>query len=120
VERDLVKLQMRDCVRCIICQRLVPKIGGGRVPTIEVLFNDIKPINDSILDGNTDAIRIGMQQTVSHSWLFETYLYKLYKQGVITLEMAHNYATDESILDQMLMGTYSVPRLESIKHLGAH
>ncbi len=120
VERDLVKLQMRDCVRCIICQRLVPKIGGGRVPTIEVLFNDIKPINDSILDGNTDAIRIGMQQTVSRSWLFETYLYKLYKQGVITLEMAHNYATDESILDQMLMGTYSVPRLESIKHLGAH
>ncbi|MBX7257362.1 MAG: PilT/PilU family type 4a pilus ATPase [Candidatus Hydrogenedentes bacterium] len=120
VERDLVKLQLRDCVRCIICQRLVPKIGGGRIPTIEVLFNDIKPINDSILEGNTDAIRVGMQQTVSHSWLFENYLFKLYKQGIITLEMAHTYATDVSILDQMLMGTYSVPRLDSIKHLGAH
>ncbi len=115
VERDLVKLQLRDCVRCIICQRLVPKVGSGRVPGVEVLFNDIKPINDAILDGNTDGIRIGMQQTVSHSWLFETYLFRLYKQGLISLENARLFSTDVSILDQMLMGTYSVPRLDSIK-----
>ncbi len=115
VERDLVRLQLRDCIRCVLCQRLVPRIGGGRVPTLEFLFNDIKPITDAIIAGNTDALRIGMQQTVSHSFLFEEYLYKLYKRKIISLENAREFTTDVSVLDQMLMGTYSVPRLDSIK-----
>jgi len=119
VERDLVKLQIRDCLRCVICQRLLPKVGGGRIPAIEVLFNDIKAINDSIMTGDTDGIRIGMQQTTSHSWIFENYLFRLQKEGKITLEQARRYCTDVSMLDQMIMGTYSVPRLESIKHTGA-
>jgi len=114
-ERDLVRLQLRDCLRAVICQRLVPRKGGGRVPALEFLFNDIKPINDGILKGDTDLIRIGMQQTVSHSILFEQYLHRLYKEGKIELDVAREFATDVSILDQLLIGTYSVPRLDSIK-----
>lgn len=115
VERDLVKLQLRDCLRCVICQRLLPKEGGGRVPALEILINDIKPINDAIVSGNTDMIRIGMQQTVSHSFLFEQYLNNMIKQKVVGLERAREFATDVSILDQLRMGTYSVPRLDSLK-----
>jgi twitching motility protein PilT len=119
VERDLVKLQLSDCIRCVICQRLVPKIGGGRLPILEFMFNDIKPINDAILEGDTDAIRVGMQQKISHSFLFEEYIHRLYKQGLIDLDNARLFATESSILDQMLMGTYSVPRLDSIKAAAA-
>jgi len=117
VERDLVRLQLRDSVRCVICQRLVPKIGGGRVPALEVMFNDIKPINDGIIAGDTDTIRVGMQQTVGDSFLFEDYLYKMYKKGQIELNNAQMYTTDQSIFDQMHMGTYSVPRLDTIKEM---
>ncbi len=115
VERDLVKLQLRDCLKCVICQRLVPKRGGGRIPALEIMFNDIKPIADGIIDGDTDNIRIGMQQTVSHSFLFETYLMNLFKQGLIDVEVAREYATEVSVFNQMHMGTYSIPRLDSIK-----
>lgn len=117
VERDLVKLQLRDCLRCVICQRLVPRIGQGRVPALEFMFNDIKAINDCISAGNTDGIRIGMQQTVSHSFVFEEYLHKLYKDGAIDLDHAREFSTDASVLDQMVMGTYSVPRLDTIKDM---
>ena len=117
VERDLVKLQLRDCVKCVICQRLVPKIGGGRIPALEFMFNDIKPINDAIMIGDTDGIRIGMQQTISHSFIFEEYLLRMYKSGKIDMEHAREFATDVSVLDQMMMGTYSVPRLDSLKEL---
>ncbi len=123
VERDLVKLQLRDCVRCVICQRLVPRVGGGRVPALEFMFNDIKPISDGIVAGDTDAIRIGIQQSVSHSFLFEEYLNRLQRAGTITLENARAYSTQESTLNQMIMGTYSIPRLDSIKTAregGAH
>ena len=117
VERDLVKLQLRDALKCVICQRLLPRIGGGRVPALEMMFNDVKAINDSIVEGHTDGIRIGMQQTVSHSFLFETYLKRLYKEKIVDLELARRHATDVSIFDQMVMGTYSVPRLDSVKGL---
>lgn len=119
VERDLVRLQLQECVECIICQRLLPKKGGGRLPAIEVLLNDVKAINDGIRSGDSDVIRIGMQQTTSHSIIFEKYIFDLFKAGKITEQVAHDYSTDASILDQMIMGTYTVPRLESIKHMGA-
>ncbi len=115
VERDLVRLQLRDCLRCVICQRLVPKVGGGRVPALEMLFNDLKPIGDGIASGDSDLIRIGIQQTVGHSFLFETYLHRLVKAGTIDLAHGREFSTEESIFDQMYMGTYSVPRLDSLK-----
>ncbi|MBI2425355.1 MAG: PilT/PilU family type 4a pilus ATPase [Candidatus Hydrogenedentes bacterium] len=118
IERDLVKLQLRDALRCVINQRLVPKIGGGRVPALEILFNDVKAISTGILEGDTDHIRIGMQQTVSHSMLFEHYLYKLYQDGLIDIAHAREFATDVSMFDQIVMGTYSVPRLEGVR--GGH
>ena len=115
IERDLVKLQLRDCLQCVICQRLVPKIGGGRAPALEMLFNDVKAIGTGILEGDTDHIRIGMQQTVSHSMLFEHYLYEMYKNKKITLDNARAFASDVSMFDQIHMGTYSVPRLEGVR-----
>ena len=117
VERDLVKLQLRDSLKCVICQRLLPKKGGGRIPALEVMLNDIKPIADGIIEGDTDHIRVGMQQTVSHSFLFEEYLVRMYKQGLISLEIAQDYTTDVSTFNQMIMGTYSIPRLDSLKAL---
>lgn len=120
IERDLVKLQLRDCMRCVICQRLVPKIGGGRIPALEFLFNDIKPIADGITVGNTDLIRIGMQQGISHSIVFEAYLHDLYKAGKIDLDAAREFSSEESMFDQMRMGTYSIPRLDTIKNVASH
>jgi len=116
VERDLVKLQLRDSLKCVINQRLVPRIGGGRVPALEMMLNDVKAIADGIMEGSTDHIRIGMQQTVSHSFLFEHYLHKLYKDKVIDMEHAQTFATDKSMFDQIHMGTYAVPRLDAARH----
>jgi twitching motility protein PilT len=112
VERDLVRLQLRDSLKCVICQRLVPKIGGGRVPALEFLFNDSKLIADAIEKGQTPGIRIGMQQTISQSRIFEQSLHELVKAKVISLETAQEHATTPAILDQMRFGTYVPPTLD--------
>jgi pilus retraction protein PilT len=116
VERDLVKLQLRDALKCVICQRLVPKITGGRLPALEFLFNDTKHISDGILSGNTLAIKVGMQQDSSASFIFEKYLFDLTKAGVITKEHAREFCSDRSIFDQMLLGTYVIPSVDSMLH----
>jgi twitching motility protein PilT len=116
VERDLVKLQLRDALKCVICQRLLPKVGGGRLPALEVLFNDTKPLADSILAGNTVGIKVGMQQDTTHSFIFEKYLFDLFKQGLVTYDVARDFASEPAILDQMKLGTYAVPSLDSMLH----
>jgi twitching motility protein PilT len=114
VERDLVKLQLRDALKCIICQRLVPKIGGGRLPALEFMFNDTKHIADGILAGNTLAIKVGMQQDASASFIFEKYLFDIAKKNVITSETAREFSSDRSIFDQMKLGTYVIPSVDSM------
>lgn len=116
VERDLVKLQLRDCVKVVICQRLLRRAGGGRVPALEMLFNDTKHIHDSILAGDTTNIRIGMQQTASDSFIFEEYLLNLANKGIIQWNEATANATDTSVFQQMVLGTYTIPSVETMKH----
>ncbi|MBX3420453.1 MAG: PilT/PilU family type 4a pilus ATPase [Pirellulaceae bacterium] len=121
VERDLVRLQLRDALKCVICQRLLPKLGGGRMVAMEFMFNDIKYINDAILTGNTAAIKVGMQQTASSSFVFEEHLFKLYKQDLISWEIAREFASDAAMLEQMHIGTYTIPPLDSMhdaRHAG--
>ena len=74
------------------------------------LFNDVKQIEDAISAGDTSGIRLGMQQTLSRSKMFEFYLHDQWKAGVITLETAREYAPQLTMFEQIRMGTYMVPR----------
>ena len=112
IERDLVKLQLRDTIRCVMCQRLLPKDEGGRIPAIEFLFNDTKHIHDCILTGDTMGIRVGMQQSLSQSSIFEESLIDLWKHDLIGLECARQHASSPDLFDQMRLGTYQAPSLE--------
>ena len=114
VERDLVRLQLRDSLKCVICQRLLPRKGGGRIPALEFLFNDSRTIAEAIQKGDSAGIRMGMQQTISESKIFERSLYELSKMGLITLETALAHATTPEIVEQMRLGTYVPPHLERI------
>lgn len=116
VERDLVRLQLRDALKCVICQRLVPKMKGGRLPALEFLFNDTKPIADCVLTGNTIGLKIGMQQTASRSFIFEKYLRDLLVAETISEETARSFATEPQVLEQMRLGTYAIPSLDAMLH----
>lgn len=114
VERDLVRLQLRDCIRCVMCQRLVPRLGGGRLPALEFLFNDTVHVGEGILSGDTAALRVAMQQSTSASTIFEQSLLGLVRQKLIEEEVAATYASNAAVLEQMRLGTYSTPGLETM------
>lgn len=114
VERDLVKLQLRDALKCVICQRLLPKRGGGRQVGLEFLFNDTNIIANAILHGDSMGLKVGMQQTASSSFIFEQHLYDLYKADIISKEIAQTFASEPSIFDQMTLGSYSIPSTDAM------
>lgn len=114
VERDLVRLQLRECLQCVVCQRLLPALGGGRVPALEFLFNDTQHIRECILTGNSGGMRVAMQQTISDSSIFEESLLHLVRDGLVDEEVARDYASNRDVFDQMRLGTYVVPSLDQI------
>ena len=76
----------------------------------------MKHISQSILEGDSEGIRLGMQQTLSESITFEESLLRLVKEGLISVECAHEYAPHQETFDQMQLGTYVPPALESLTH----
>lgn len=91
-QQGQIRQQLASVLKAVVSQRLVPKIHGGRVAAVELLFNNAAVANlirdekvfqiDSIIQTNVVA---GMM-------LMESHLLDLYKQNVISKETAMNSA----------------------------
>ena len=96
IDSDLVRLHARALA-----------LVGSRRPAVEAIARQMKK------RGTPEAaIRIGMQQTISQSQIFEKSLHELWKAKIISLETAQAHATTPAILDQMRFGTYVPPTLD--------
>lgn len=94
-EENQIRIRLADTVRWIVCQRLLPKVGGGRVAAFEIMGTNLR-VKDSILNGEsegktfydiiTDGEAFGMTT-------FDHYIINLYKHGLITEETAIGYAS---------------------------
>jgi twitching motility protein PilU len=75
-------------LRAIISQRLLPKVGGGRVAAIEIMINS-PLIQDLIFKGRVSEIKAVMQRSKEQGMqTFDMALFDLYESGRITYEDA--------------------------------
>jgi twitching motility protein PilU len=75
-------------LKCIISQRLIKTPEGGRAAAVEVMLNS-RHVAELIEKGDMDGIKEAMDKSMTAgSQTFEQALYKLYKEGTITLEEA--------------------------------
>ena len=105
--KDMAMTQLASVLKAVISQRLVPKADGtGRVPAVEIMVvterikemiknpDRLSEIYDAIAEG---YIPYGMQT-------FDQSLFYLYKRGLITKEVALEYATNKESLRLRLEG----------------
>jgi twitching motility protein PilU len=86
--RPSLFLDLAVALRAIISQRLVKKPDGKRAPTCEVMLNT-RHVADLIERGEIQAIKDAMEQSMAPgSQTFEQDLFRLYHDGVITLDEA--------------------------------
>ncbi len=98
-ERQL-RIRLADSVRWIICQRLLPKVGGGRVAAFEILGTSLR-VKDIVLNGEEgDKTYDSVMNEGKHFGMttFDDYIVGLYEQGFITQETALTYATHRAIV----------------------
>ena len=86
--RSALFLDLSVALRAIISQRLVKKPDGKRAPTCEVMLNT-RHISDLIERGEVSTIKEAMEQSLAPgSQTFEQDLFRLYREGVISIDEA--------------------------------
>jgi twitching motility protein PilU len=86
--RPALFLDLATCLRAIISHRLVKKPDGIRIPAAEVLLNT-RYISELIERGEVQSIKEAMEQSMAPGSLtFEQDLFRLFRDGVITLDEA--------------------------------
>ena len=86
--RTSLYLDLSVSLKAIVSQRLVKKPDGKRTPTAEVLLNT-RHIQELIERGEVIAVKDAMEQSLAPgSQTFEQDLFRLYRDGVITLDEA--------------------------------
>jgi twitching motility protein PilT len=63
-EEKQVRIRLADTIRWIISQRLLPKIGGGRVAAFEILHTNLR-IKEAILNGESEGKTYYDMMTIS-------------------------------------------------------
>ena len=97
-EVNQIRVRLADSIRWIVCQRLLPKIGGGRIAAFEALSTSLR-FKDVILHGESDGKTYFdiIQQGKAFSMIsFEQCLINLFEKGLITEATAVAYATNRS------------------------
>ena len=99
-EERQIRIRLADSVRWIVCQRLLPKVGGGRVATFEVLGSNLR-VKDTILHGESEGKTFYDIMVASGAFgmlTFDNNLVELYEEGSITQETALAYASQRGIV----------------------
>lgn len=98
-EERQVRIRLADTIRWIVGQRLLPKVGGGRVAAFEILRANIR-VKDSILNGESEGktfYEIIQQGAAFGMSTFDDFIVRLFEQGLITQEIAIAYASRKGI-----------------------
>ena len=99
-EENQIRIRLADVIRWIVCQRLLPKVGGGRIAAFEIMCTNLR-VKDLILHGESeektyyDVIHDGKAFGMT---TFDDYIIGLYEKGLITEETAMAYASRKGTL----------------------
>ena len=99
-EENQIRIRLADTVRWIVCQRLLPKEGGGRVAAFEIMGTNIR-VRDSILNGESEGKTFYEIIEASKAFgmiTFDDYIVDLYRQGLISEDTAKAYASNKGIV----------------------
>jgi twitching motility protein PilT len=103
-EDNQIRIRLADTVRWIVCQRLLPRVGGGRVAAFEILGTSLR-VKDTILQGESDGKTFYEIIDAGEAFgmmTFDKFIVDLYEKGQITEETAMAYASRKGIVGRGL------------------
>jgi twitching motility protein PilT len=99
-EENQVRIRLADTMRWIVCQRLLPKVAGGRVAAFEILRTSLR-VKDSILNGESEGktfYDIMETGTAFGMTTFDNHIVGLFEKGLVSEKTALAYASRRSVV----------------------
>jgi len=94
-EQPQIRNRLADTIRWIVGQRLIPRIGGGRIAAMEILRTSLR-VKDLIINGETENktfYNVIKQGSALDMRTFDQHILELYSDGFITEESALVYCS---------------------------
>ena len=101
-EEKQIRQRLADTIRWIVGQRLVPRVGGGRLAIHDILGNNIRT-KEVIVMGESEGKTFYEIQEASEPFGMQTFdqaIIRAYADGLLTTEAAEAYATHKAIVQR--------------------
>lgn len=101
-QQNQIRAQLSNSLAGIISQRLIPKIGSGRIVASEILIAN-NAVRSNIREAKTHLIDSIIETSQDIGMIpLETTLAMLVKEGAITLEVAKSYVLRQEAFAQLI------------------
>jgi twitching motility protein PilT len=103
-EEKQIRIRLAETVRWIVCQRLLPKEGGGRVAAFEIMGSNLR-VKDTILHGESEGktyYEIIEQGQPFGMMTFDQSISDLYEKDLVTEDTAMSYASRKAIVGRAI------------------
>ena len=105
-ERDLIRQEVAYTLAAVVCQRLLKRKGGGRIPCVEILIGGKPIVRDAIEEGDLDKLH-GIMEQDSEMRSFDQYAVDLFKQGIVERAEAISACADAEAFERVMSGIMS-------------
>lgn len=103
-QQQQIRVQLASILQGICSQRLIPSIGGGRLPAAEILTAN-SAVRNIIREGKTHQLDAVIQTGAEEGMQsMDRSLVNMIHGGTITYEEAKKYALDINELDRLMRG----------------
>jgi twitching motility protein PilT len=101
-EQQQIRIRLAETLRWVVSQRLLPKIGGGRIAALEIMGNNLR-VKDSIEHGESEGKTFYeiIEASSTFGWkTFDMAVLELFDQELITEESALLYCTNKGVVSR--------------------
>jgi twitching motility protein PilT len=101
-EQHQIRIRLAETIRWIVSQRLLPRIGGGRVAALEVMGNSLR-VKDSVEHGEAEGKTFSeiIEASATFGWkTFDMAALDLYEKGMVTEETALLYCSNKGVVSR--------------------
>jgi len=105
-ERDLIRQELAYSLRGVVCQRLLKKKGGGRIPCVEILLGGKPIVRDAILDAEIDKLH-SIIEIDGDMKTFDQHAVELFQAGLIAKEEAMSACSNDEAFERIISGIKS-------------
>jgi len=110
-EQHQIRIRMAETLRFIVSQRLLPRIGGGRVAALEIMGNSLR-VKDSIEHGQSEGKTFYeiIEASATFGWrTFDMAVLELYDNGMVPEDTALLYCSNKGVVSR------GIDRIKKIK-----